>query len=288
MINRLFGEKSGFQVIWMFYAVSLCELLFKLNAYTYTNFNIVADTPRFPFVWIPAGFELNPLLSFVCPILMTIALMTFGLLNHQWARIVWFCFHFLVDGFHLAYILGHESHMYVWISFYLALIPGDLREKQENDSFFFPYIRACHLQIILIYAIAGVWKLRSWIMSVWDPNISAGTDFVRYSLAHEWLNSNAMQASALWVFNNPGVATVLSLMVMVSQIGSVFVFPFAKYFRLWGLVLALFHVGTLFSVSVFFRWSVPPIVMFLIMKPMAEESTFGPFIKAWKSRAGVS
>jgi hypothetical protein len=188
----------------------------------------------------------------------------FFFLTFQWARFLWALLFFLVEGFSFTYTLGHEIHMYVWINIFFALIPGRI-DSSKDENFYFPFLRAAQLQILLIYGIAGIWKFLAIIESFSDDNIIAGTEYVSYAASWEFINSNKLYAASAWIIQQPFLCALLGLMVVVVQLGSAIVAFFPKFYFIWGLLLAFFHIGTLIAVNVFFRWSIPPIIIFLCM-----------------------
>lgn len=262
MKNRIAPSLSGLDCIFVYYFLSLCALLTQLKSYTHLDYNSVTSTGVYVFRWIEPNTDINAILSFICPPLMVLLVILLFYIRQQWARVLWALLFFLVEAFSFSYVLGHSKHMYIWINLFFALIPGSL-EKNRNNHFYSPYIRAAQLQIFVIYGLAGVWKLKAVVDSFSDSNIAAGFNYVPYAIAWEIINSNRAYAASLWVLNQPVICFLLASLVLVSQCGSILVAFLPRFYFIWGLVLVLFHIGTLFTVNVFFLWSIPPILLFL-------------------------
>jgi hypothetical protein len=156
-----------------------------------------------------------------------------------------------------------------------ALIPGHL-DQSKNESLLVPFIKAAQIQIFIIYAIAGIWKILAVVESLRNNNIAAGFDYVPYSIAWEIINSNKPQAASLWIMNSPITSFILGFLVLTAQAGSLIVLFFPRFYFLWGLILSLFHIGTLITVNVFFKWSIPPIIIFLCLYRTRSSSRGSP------------
>lgn len=255
---------SSLQCIYTFYLVSLCVMFYRLNSYTHTDYSSITTSKVYLFSWIPTNFNIASFLSFACPILMSVFLFLFFLLAFSWARWLWAVLFYLVEGFIFSYTLGHQIHMYIWIHLFFALIPGRM-DSSKNEQFYLPFMRAAQLQIFLIYGLAGVWKFLALIESFSDKNIVAGADYIPYAISWEYINSNRLYEASWWIMQQPTLCFLLSAMVIIVQSGSALIAFFPRFYFAWGLLLALFHIGTLISINVFFRWSIPPILIFLCL-----------------------
>jgi hypothetical protein len=278
MTNFKTTKFCAFDCIYIFYIISLFSLLTRLKSYTYHDYNSVSATQVYLFSWIPSNTDLNATLSFVCPVLMTLLFALLFLIKYQWARVVWALLFFIIEAFSFSYVLGHERHMYVWINLYFALLAGTL-DRSRSEETYLPYIRAAQLQLFVIYGVAGLWKLKACIESLSNSNIVAGFDYVPYAIAWELLNSNRAYEASLWIMNQPAICLLLATLVILAQSGSIVIAFFPRFYFSWGLILSLFHIGTLLTVNVFFLWSIPPILIFLCFYDNKDERIFSLFFK---------
>lgn len=196
----------------------------------------------------------------------------FLFLEKLWARFVFF---FLTTS--ITYLLfmiqpGHNMHLLVWTVFFSLLLPRDAFSSRENSKAVKKYVKVMQLQILLIYGIAGVWKLFYLIKSFTDPNLASGKDFLSYAIAHEFVNSGRVSVFSSPLMAYPWLLEILSLGALCVQIFTIFIAPFPRYHRLWGLLIALFHLGTLAILNVFFVWPIFLSLIFLTL-PMQEEIT---------------
>jgi hypothetical protein len=259
------------QTIIAIYFLSLCNQIHILSRYAFTNFQSVASANNYLYRWIPPDTDVNTWLSFICPPLMVLLIVLFPMLERQWVRITWVLLFYLIEGFRFTYVLGHSSHALIWICLIMALLPGRLSSYRDEDEVLKAFIRLSQLQIFIIYGLAGIWKILGFIHSFLDSNIASGFDYVQYAMSSEFLYSNRVYPSAEWVSEIPILCFLLSGLVILSQAGSLIVCFVPRLYFLWGVILAVFHIGTLFTVNVFFYWSIPPIILLLCMSPMPKE-----------------
>lgn len=263
---------NSYTVIIGLYFLSLVQLIDRLRAFSSKNFQSVATAESYMYGWIPETADVNAWLSFINPSIMIVLILVFPFLRFPAARVFWFIACYFIEGFQFTYILGHSGHAFVWFSLILALIPGDLNLRSEsNTSDLDGFVRICQLQIFLIYGTAGVWKVLGFVESFFNKSVASGFDYVQYAMASEFMYSNRLFASAEWVSDHPLLCAFFSGLVIVAQTGSLFIAFLPRFYQVWGLILALFHVGTLFTVNVFFFWSIPPILWLLAFYPMREK-----------------
>jgi hypothetical protein len=257
------------QTIIALYFLSLCNQIHILSRYAFTNFQSVASANNYLYRWIHPETDVNAWLSFICPPLMVLLIVLFPLLERQWARVTWVTLFYLIEGFRFTYVLGHSSHALIWICLIMALLPGRLSSYKDDDEVLQGFVRLSQLQIFIIYGLAGIWKAIGFIESFLDDNIASGFDYIQYAMSSEFVYSNRVYPSAEWVSEIPILCFLLSGLVILSQLGSLIICFLPKFYYIWGIVLAVFHVGTLFTVNVFFYWSIPPIILLLCMSPMS-------------------
>jgi hypothetical protein len=274
MKNHFF---SPAHIIWCFYLISFCNLLSRLNQFFFHDFQSTTTTATYLYQWIPDNIDLNFYLSLICPGLMMVLIFILPLLNLHFFRIIWFILAFLIEGFKFSYDIGHDSHIYVWLCLYFALIPGHLNTPDEEQKKIYPFIRFAQFQIILIYALSGFWKLIAVLESLKNSHITAGSNYISYAIASEFLYSNKNSDISRLISQNPALCLILSILVFLAQTGSIFILRFPQFYFYWGLVLAMFHVGTLITLNVFFIWSIPPILIFLCFYPMNNQTLLEPF-----------
>ena len=201
---------SARSVVYLFYFISYCALLEYLNYYTHTDFQSVATGTKPLFRWIPDTTPINSWLSFINPAMMVVLTVAMPFVYLLWARIVFFAALFLVFGFMFQYVNGHSGHYYIWVSLFFCLIPGDIRIREPDDLELKGFLRVAQIQIFVIYGLAGVWKALSVIQSLFDRSIAAGSDYVPYAMASEFLYSNKQTAAPTWIVEHPIICLILS------------------------------------------------------------------------------
>jgi hypothetical protein len=177
-------------------------------------------------------------------------------LSSRALRCGWFVLNFGIIGLDLYHSLGHNYHLFVWISLFFCFA-HDLNEETRWRFI----LRICQIQILLVYGISGAWKALSLIESVWNSNIVAGSKYLAYAMSQEYINSNVSSPLATSLAHDSVISGVLSILVLIVQLGSVAVCFFPRMYFYWGLLLALFHVGTYITINVIFTW---PIVLSLL------------------------
>lgn len=257
-----------------FYIASFLHLYDRLISYNYKDFSGMTLSDSYLFSWIPDGFPLNEVMTFLNPLLIGFLVLLLPFIRLQSARVIWFVITFLVEGFRFYYSQGHDAHLYVWLTLILALHPGDLYPDETSPQPGPLFLLACQLQILLVYSLSGIWKIFGYLNSHWNNNIAAGIDYLPYAIATEYLNSGTANASSLWLIENPSVSLSLTFLMFLAQAGSLFVPLFPQVFFIWGILLALFHVGAMVSVGVVFTWSVFPIVIFLCLANQNQDAGF--------------
>ena len=192
--------------------------------------------------WIDAIYFSLPFYGLFCAL---ISILLFPFLEMQWARFIFFLLTSSILLIHFLQRAGHNTHLIVWVLFFGALIPNINPQNSISILNLRAYIRTMQIQILLIYAIAGGWKLFYYLKSFFDSNLAVGKNFLIYSIAHEFLESGEVSKFSEFLVTCPWLLQILSLGALLMQSLSVVVIFFPKYYFIWGLIICFFHIGTM-------------------------------------------
>lgn len=197
-----------------------------------------------------------------------LSILIFLYLENLWARIVFFILTTSITSLLFMNHPGHNMHLLAWTVFWALFLPKNSFSSPTNQHALERYVRVMQLQILLVYALAGSWKLFYFVKSFFDSNIASGSDFLSYSIAHEFVNSGSVSVFSTQLMAHPRVLTLMSVGALSLQVFSIFVIPFPRFYCVWGILIALFHLGTLAVLNVFFIW---PIFLSLIFLTLNQE-----------------
>lgn len=250
-------------IFYVFYAVNLIFLLGRFKTFYTGDFAYVATTDRFPFRWIPDDFkDLNFYLQFISISGMVLLVLSFLFLHLQWTRILWFIINIVLVGFDYAADNGHNAHLFLWIALFFCLKRGSINAHNTDREWHIVF-RAAQLQILLVYGLAGLWKVNSVYESFFDSNIVTGFDYFAYAMSQEYINSNIESAVATFFAEQRSLSAIFSIFMIGIQVGSLFVVLIPRLYPLWGVFIGLFHIGTLAVINVIFLWPIILALLFL-------------------------
>lgn len=248
------------QAIYCFYLFLFSRLLFVIEPLFHRGIDQIAASRSWLSVFLVFdGHEMT-----LTAISLTALLVSLPFVHRQIVRFIFALFAFLIFGIDFGIDPGHPNHLLLWICLILAFIPGDLRNEPEPQR---PrqMIRSAQLQILLVYGLSGVWKLYSVLKSFFDENIAAGTSYYPYSVASEFIHSGSVSPASSLLLQMPILATALSLIVVAFQVSCLGVAFFPRTFPIWGIVTALFHIGSLLGLGIVFQPAVIVALLFLTM-----------------------
>ena len=145
-----------------------------------------------------------------------------------------------------------------------ATLPGNILDpKNSNDVK--NAVAMAQIQILLVYFLAGTWKLVSLLQSFFDPNIASGLSFFKYALAGEYYYSLSLSPLSDSLLNSPTTALILSFGAILFQSLSIFVVFFPSMFWAWGILIAVFHIGSLAGLNIIFHPAITISLIFLTL-----------------------
>lgn len=252
-------------VFHVFYALTLLRLFGVLNDIYIEGLVALRGSGKLPFAWI--NFEwLIGSEKYIVLFLLSFLIVSYPIIKMQWVRILWSILILFTFGLEFAIDPGHPNFLFIWISIFFALVPN----PNKNALFERGLVSAIHgsqIQILLIYSLTGLWKILSVAQSFFDPNLAAGSSYFSYLVASEFLNSTAVSQVASDLLKMPLLAQALSLVIVVFQILCLPIIFVPALYPLWGLLIALFHVGSLMGLGIMF---IPPIILAIVFLTLAD------------------
>jgi hypothetical protein len=192
------------------------------------------------------------------------------LYKKAWGRVVVFLgiwqFHAAMSSFY------HPSHQwYPWLStsFILIFLPNIWTNgNQENIKKFLLIIWTAQFIILLPYTLSGIWKFTALLTQLTAGEINGfSKEAFAYQIA-DWLPRLDYKPDfADLILNNPIFGWpfyILSYFLELFSIWAAFKLPLQK---IWGVMLILFHLGTIAFMGIFFMPSIMILAIFFLASP---------------------
>jgi hypothetical protein len=179
-------------------------------------------------------------------------------LNRLWARVFIFVLVFFNVATRFNYLDAHNFHLYLYGSFILLFF----MRAQDGAAW---RVRFCQVQVLLVYFISGLWKLGAVASALFSNTHASVFDFLRYSIAEEYLNSNTVTPLGRYIVEAEHWSGLTIFGTMGLEVGSLAVVFFPRLYPLWGLLLVTFHSFTKVSMGLYFRDTQLIVACFLIM-----------------------
>lgn len=174
--------------------------------------------------------------------------------------------------------IGHAGHAWVWIMFFLALLPSGGPDRIMASR----VVRQRYLQIfwtsqfavLMFYSMSGCLKLAS-VPAQWSRGevCAVGPEALARHIANRVLQTQSEPLLAEWLIDNISISWVLFLGTLYLESASVLVAFRPALHRVWGSAISLLHLGIGLSMEI---WFVPPILalsILLVGSPFHSEGT---------------
>jgi len=136
----------------------------------------------------------------------------------------------------------HSSVAWIYATFFISLV--DLGSSSQTRRLF--QLKCAQFVTLLIYFLAGLWKLREFIglLLSREKSLIEVSQYLPSSVASKMMENQAWNYSGLWFMSLPSTIHGLAwIMAMIIQLGAIFFIFKDSYLRLIGIVLITFHLG---------------------------------------------
>jgi hypothetical protein len=262
---------SSKQAISIYYFLLFAMLIRMTRSISQSPVPGLEASVHLPFAWISDYSWLDTAEPFLSILLLIVLVITLPLIHFWTIRILWAAISLWTIGIDFAVDPGHSNHHMLWISILLAILPVNLKASDSRRPVQ-SIVYTIQFQILLIYALAGFWKARSFVQSLFDSNIAAGADYFDYAVASEFINATSTPPFYEMLSQFPLVTSTLSVGVLIFQLLCLPVAFFPKLYPLWGLLIALFHIASLVGLGIMFLAPVALAILFLtLVDPTLDE-----------------
>jgi hypothetical protein len=188
--------------------------------------------PSWTHQWLNNREITNIFLKVLGPCCLALYLIFAIFTQRPWARFSCFLILTIVIATDFNNTQTHSTHFLLWATLPFVLgLRGDTWAKALDFS---------QAQVILIYALAGAQKFQNMVTA--GAKSAPVGQYLEYSIAQEYLNSNKIGFLGGFVIDYPYVSLLLSVGVVLFQCSAFFIFFFVKLRFLFGVMAILFHL----------------------------------------------
>lgn len=178
--------------------------------------------------------------------------------------------------------IGHGFHAWLFVALILCFLPN-WHDNQANDStneeqtqsithrqHFLTILFAAQVFMMLFYSMSGVWKVYAAFDQMWAGGLHAFHPYaLAYLAADRLLQTNSWTPFGPFLLKYPLIGWPLHLAAIYFELFSLVAAFRPALHRLWGLMLILFHFGTIVLLFVGFTPNMLLLGILFIMSPFA-------------------
>lgn len=168
--------------------------------------------------------------------------------------------------FSLRYSYGkidHENHIWMISSVLMCFVSSEKSLNSKENLF---TLRLTQALLLSHYFISGLWKLRYLFeYSIQDMTL----EVIAYTLIRYANEPNIFLKALLYQY--PIVLYFGFFCILIFQLSSLAPVFLNRFFVLYGILTALFHISTGITISVYFLSTVPAVLFFLIIAEVMRE-----------------
>jgi hypothetical protein len=177
--------------------------------------------------------------------------------NKRIIRII--CCFFVVTFFGFCFSHGKILHTYhAWIYSCIFIIFYN-NKKLINSSNNFLTIRLIQSTLLLSYFSSGIWKLRNLFID--KANLS---EIALRPIAQSIARHGPENRFVLFLLEIPDIIAIGFCITIIFQLSTFIPILLNRYFKMYGLLIILFHIMTGLTVNIWFKKTVYAIIFFFI------------------------
>lgn len=230
--------------------------------------------PLWPVFWASDSHLAANLLM---PFLLVSALFAVALPGRRWPRILVFLAYLEVSAFRASFGLGsinHGSHYWIWIGICFCFLPagshGRLNDSRNGRYHFLMVFWFTQALIMLFYSMSGFWKVADGLGDLFAGEFSGfHPTALATTAAHTMLQRNNPTMLGPWIVEHPLAGWPLFLWVIYVELVALLVMFRPALLPLWGIMLILFHIGTLMLLGISFAKHVIVLTLLFVWSPFA-------------------
>lgn len=294
---------AAIQNVWFFYIAGLfLTSRFAANGWPVW---IERDTisPLWPLVWVQ-GIDV-PLVTTAIVLLVVASSIPVIVQPH---RQLFRCFCFVGFFFTVTYVnsfgkINHGFHAWLFVAFIYCFLPNwsttkngksppSITHRQQLLTILF----AAQAMVMLFYSMSGAWKIYTAINQIQAGQIHAFHPYaLAYLTADRLLQTSTPTMLGAQIIEYPILGWPLHISAIYIELFAVVAAFRPTLHRLWGILLVLFHFGTILILSIGFTQNMLLIGLLLIMSPFTPPDTswrdiltrlplFGVLYQIWQKR----
>lgn len=268
---------QAFSIVRFFYLVGLFfAARTAINAWpVYIERESIA--PLWPLFWANS-VSLPTVANIVVIVLVAVALLAAVQPWRRAFRISFFVGFFLF----VAYInsfgkIGHGFHAWLFVAFIFCFLPNFPQKQKTSGEYSISYRQqflavffAAQAMVLLFYTMSGAWKIYVAIGQIEAGQIHAfHPHALAYLTADRLLQTNTWSLLGPFLIDYPIIGWPLHIGAMYIELFSLVVAFRPVLHRFWGVMLLLFHFGTIVILSVGFTQNMLLIGLLFVMSPFA-------------------
>jgi hypothetical protein len=170
--------------------------------------------------------------------------------------------------------INHGYHEWFWISVCFWLLPANRSEivgaTRTGRMHFLTAFSLAPLLILTFYTLSGVYKCHAALVGLLSTGAGAfSPDAMAITVAWRALQTGADPMWGSVIIEHPLLGWPIYLALYFVELVSVLVFFRPSLHRIWGMVLIMFHLGTLLFMDIVFSQHVLINAMLFVMSPFA-------------------
>lgn len=166
--------------------------------------------------------------------------------------------------------INHNMHGWLAVAFCFVMLPSIIKKRPlriEKMRYLLIFWMA-QAFLLWFYTMAGAWKLNFGIQQLFSGDVHA---FHPYAMAHQIANRLLQDDSTSilgpFLLNFPLLGWPLYVSAIYLELFSIIAAFRPSLHRLWGISLALFHIGTYLTMTIAFNQNILLLGLLLIASP---------------------
>jgi hypothetical protein len=172
--------------------------------------------------------------------------------------------------------VNHDLHGWLFVSIILVFLPRGpwIDERRIGDrQFFLTVFWVATLVVLFFYTLTGFWKLDDGLTALRAGRINGfNISGFSYIVGQRLLQTNQESVLGDFFTRNALPGWLLFTGTMYLESSSVIVAFRPRLYRLWGLALILFHVGTFLAMGFTFPANIVLVGLLLVCSPFAPDT----------------
>lgn len=230
--------------------------------------------PLWPVAW---ATESSSAATILLTAIIAAALLAVIFPDRKWPRILVFLAFFQVSAFRSSFGLGainHGNHYWLWIGFCFCFLPtgthSQLSASLRRRFRFLLVFWFTQALIMLFYSMSGVWKIVGALEDLIAGEFSGFHPFaLAMIVSQKMLQLNQETMLGPWLVHNPWIGWPLHMWVFYVELVALLIMLRPALHRSWGVMLTLFHIGTLVLLGISFSKHVLVLVLLFVWSPFA-------------------